>query len=246
MQAFEDLIDVLSSEFCNNPKLGPGVAVFGGVGKKIAARDASDFVSGFKAGLVKPHKKGQYRAAQSCASEQFFWSGSKKKEPRSVTLWVEPIIAVAALWRLHSQYEWPVEHLGTQSKRWGFDVCTYERPSPPTEPATSPMVIACEIKKTTKELDEMVMLMKKFISDPPPQDELKFSKEVNAFRKVEELRLLKPRYFWAVGPGGYNMTFRIAFHNDGAIVFADASGADLQFPGLIRQESTDRGSQPFT
>src|SRR5712664_1953376 len=42
-----------------------------------------------------------------------------------VTIWVEPIITVAVLSRLHFKWGWPKELIGTQSQKWEFDVTAY-------------------------------------------------------------------------------------------------------------------------
>lgn len=233
MDEFNEQIQKLLVEFCEAPGQHLSVKGFHNSCAQISIRDASDFVSAMNAKLVEPHRPRLYRAPQSCASEQFFWSGKKDVSPRKITLWIEPIITVAALSRLHFELGWPAEHLGTQSRRWGFDLCAYEEPTPASKPATSAMVIACEIKKSAVEIDVLIDLMRQFGSAPPGSIVAKSSKEKNALKKIEEMRSVTPRYFWAVGPDALNHAFAVTYVGGGKIEFARVQAADLQFKRLV-------------
>jgi hypothetical protein len=96
-QLFKDRIlgDLLPT-FCNHPSRGWGCEGFKEDWKNVSEKDAADFLLALDAGLIEHQGRGLYRAPKSMASEQFFWSGKKSALPRPVTLWVEPIITVAA------------------------------------------------------------------------------------------------------------------------------------------------------
>ena len=84
---------------------------------------------------------GFFLAPLSKAREQIFWTGSKNVDPRPLTLWIEPIITIGALAKLHVLYGWPAEKLGTQSKTWAFDLVGYGANK-------NDELLACEVKKS--------------------------------------------------------------------------------------------------
>eukprot|EP01036_Dinobryon_divergens_P060106 gene60106-80160_t len=85
LKAFEDriLTDLLPT-FCDDPKRASGSDGFRRDWERVSEADAEDFLRGIDNGLVKHVKRGLYRAARSCASEQFFWEGLKSVEPRPI------------------------------------------------------------------------------------------------------------------------------------------------------------------
>lgn len=237
MTEFDLLIKDLLMEFCGGPDPSLAVGGFQDTSAKISMRDKDDFVRAMKARLVHSVRPGQYRAPQSCASEQFFWSGRKSISPRRITLWVEPIITVATLARLHFELEWPAEYLGTQSPNWGFDLCAYEEPLADAEASTSAMVIAGEIKKSRDEIEDLIDLMTRFgagerLAAPPT------SRERNAYRKVDELRRLRARYFWAVGPDRMSHAFAVRHGPSDEIQLDLVPEEQLRFPALGRRAVT--------
>lgn len=212
--AFRDRIlnDFLPT-FCNDPSRSWDAAGFKQEWHKICEVDAADFLRGIDGELVKHEGRGLYRAPRSHASEQFFWSGAKQKTPRAITLWVEPIITVAVLARLHFDLGWPKELIGTQSKDWAFDVTTYLPVNPQVEH------IACEVKKSVTEIDQLIEHMIRFgkITDQlvPP----KAKKELNAFRKLRALRCRRPPLFWAAGPARSGYAFKVGYSGEGIVSF---------------------------
>ena len=155
IQTFQDRIlgDLLPA-FCDHPKRGWSCEGFKKDWKNISAKDAEDFLFALDAGLIEhDDERGLYLAPKSCAGEQFFWEGKKSVSPRPITLWLEPVITVAVLARLHFKWGWPKDLLGAQSRKEEFDVTAYSRSDSNNE------YLACEIKKTVKELDQMVELM---------------------------------------------------------------------------------------
>jgi hypothetical protein len=156
-------------------------------------------------------ERGLYRAPCSHACEQFFWSGLKRKKPRPITLWVEPIITVAVLARLHFELGWPKRLLGTQKKKgWTFDVAAYLSIDSEAE------YIVCEVKKRTAEIDRLLELMNRFGKSPYLDAALN---EQNAFRKVQALRSRRPPLFWAVGPEGLSHAFRVEYSEKDVVSF---------------------------
>src|SRR5690606_30736031 len=121
---FKDrLIDEWLAPFCERH----GYAMGGFVGasvEKLDPIDASDFLSAIDEGLVV-HDRGIFRAPCSKATEQIFWQGDKKSSPRRISLWLEPIITMAGLFRLYAKYGWPKSQLGMQSRTWAFDLVAY-------------------------------------------------------------------------------------------------------------------------
>ena len=195
------------------------------IGKKFPSKDAADFLSALDASLVEHQGRGLYRAPKSQASEQFFWSGNKNVSPRPVSLWVEPIITVAVLYRLHFKWGWPKDLLGTQSRKWEFDVTAYRASDLNNE------YVACEVKKTVAELDQLVELMQRLSADRDLRDAPKSSREKNAFRKLKGLQARHAPIFWAVGPNGANKVFRMTYTDGGAVTLKSASDDALTYPG---------------
>ncbi|MEH6792468.1 hypothetical protein [Parasphingorhabdus sp.] len=117
---YQILTDRLIPEFCSDPNRGLDVAGFQQKSIKVAEEDARYFMMAWNAGLIEHQGRGLYRAPNSAASEQFFWSGSRKAQPRSFTVWLEPVITVAGLARLNFDYGWPTCLIGTQSPDWAF------------------------------------------------------------------------------------------------------------------------------
>ena len=166
-------------------------------------------------------ERGLYRALKSSAGEQFFWSGSKHAAPRPFTLWLEPIITVAALGRLHWDHYWPIDLIGTQSSDWAFDLVAYRRGS-------MNEYIAGEVKKSEIELERLIDLMKR-LGRSPDAPVPKAGRERNAYKKVEALRSRKSPIFWAVGPAGYNHVFSVAYGADSIVELIPAGVEELKF-----------------
>lgn len=227
MKEFEErFLHDLVPTFCRETNRGYNLLSFKPEFHKVHEKDAHDFVRGFDSGLIKHVGRGLYRAPQSRAGETFFWEGEKKHKPRQITLWVEPIITVAVLSRLHFELGWPRELIGTQSIDWAFDVTTY------LETDHSGEYIACEVKKTESELRQLVHLMQHFGANC--QTEAKRGKEVNANKKVQGLRSRRAPIFWAVGPGGSHFVSKVSYSDSGLVVFEEASIAELRYPKLQR------------
>jgi len=224
LQAFQDrILKHLLPEFCNDSSRSWTADGFKADWQKITELDAADFLRGIDGGVIRHKGRGLYRAHLSYASEQFFWSGLRRKNPRPIYLWAEPIITIAVLARLHFDLDWPSELIGTQTKKvWAFDVATYWPQKPDVE------YIVCEVKKSPKELNLLVDLMNKFGADPHANQIAR--KEQNAYRKVKALRSSRPPLFWAVGPGGTSFAFRMGYLENGVISFQQIATQELRYP----------------
>jgi hypothetical protein len=218
------VLDDLLPKYCDDPSRGWGSAGFKQPDwSKVSKLDAKDFLRALDANLVEHVGRGQYLAPRSGAKEQFFWEGAKNVTPRPFSLWMEPIITVAGLARLHFEYGWPSKFLGTQPPGWAFDLVAYNRLDLVSEH------VACEIKKSTSERDQLVRLMQKFGGNNVQSEASMSGPEKNAFRKLEALRDRKVPIFWALGPGGAGDVFRMVYGEGGLVTFNPASEHDLRF-----------------
>lgn len=219
----EIVVPHLLREFCNDPSRNYGIDGFVESSIRVSERDAADFLRAYEAQLLLHKGRGLYRAPRSRASEQFFWQGRKDKVPRRITLWIEPIITIAVLARLHFDFKWPKELIGTQSAKWEFDVTAFRSHDQINEH------IACEVKKTPRELHQLIELMLVYVSNPP-QRVPTAPKELNAYRKVEGLKARQAPVFWAVGPDGASHIFKLSYGRNGITKFETATEAALYYP----------------
>lgn len=167
----------------------------------LAAIDAADFMQAIDDSLIS-HKDGIFSAAQSKAKEQIFWQGARDSVPRKVTLWLEPIITMAGLMRLHRDFQWPTRHLGLQSKSWAFDLVAYDA-------NLSSESLVCEVKKAAHEVDVLLKFMEQHLNTPAEAPSIFKGAERNAFKKVVELRKSTATVFWALGPNRYGYVFDV-------------------------------------
>lgn len=225
------ILNDLLPAFCNDSARNYDISGFRPDFSAVHELDASNFLRAFDAGLVQADGN-MYRAPRSYAREQLFWEGAIDQSPRLITLWIEPIITIATLARLHFDFDWPSELLGTQTSDWAFDVAVYH----PDDLANE--YVACEVKKSSKELASLIRMMKDFGASP--NREFANSKEKNAYKKVVGLRARRAPIFWAVGPGNDNVVFKVTYAEDGRIDLVEASQETLRFPrqaGEMQRES---------
>ncbi len=221
---FEKLLyERLVPEFCSAPARRLEPSSFRRESVQVSKFDARLFLAGFHAGLIEHQGRGIYSAAKSNATEQFFWEGPKAASPRPFTLWLEPVITLAALARLHFDLEWPSERIGTQSPDWAFDLVAML-------PNQASEHIAGEVKKSSKEVDDLMTLMIEFgpkpnAECPPPSD-----KRRNAFKKVVALRKRQPPLFWAVGPDADSRAYRVSYRGDVKLSFKRVDDDALKYP----------------
>jgi hypothetical protein len=108
---------------------------------------------------------------------------------------------------------------GYQSPGWAFDVTAYQPPDLKNEH------IACEVKKSVFEVDQLVALMAHF-GQNQPTGELGGHKK-NAHRKVQALRERRPPLFWAVGPD-VSQVFRVTY-DDELVMLKPTSSEELRY-----------------
>jgi len=138
-------------------------------------------------------------------------------------VWAEPIITIGAAGRLYSEFGWPREQIGLQSKgNWAFDLVAYDH-------AHVPLVV-CEVKKAEREIDDLVHWMAVYLSQPPLPAEPRQQKQRNAYRKVVGLRQMGPSVFWSLGPNNYSKVFRLVSGPNSSIeVLEDVDESALTF-----------------
>lgn len=110
--------------------------------ERLREADARDFLFAVDNALVH-HRDGIFTAACSKAKEQIFSHGNRNSVPRTIHLWLEPIITIAALSRLVRDFGWPVHRVGMQSRSWAFDLVGYAEDQE-TE------LLVCEVKNTER------------------------------------------------------------------------------------------------
>lgn len=230
--AFEALLyGQLIPQFCADQSRRCNAANFVRSSVKVSEEDAAYFLKAWEADLIQHAGRGIYRTAKGAAGEQFFWEGMKSKEPRPFSLWLEPVITVAGLARLHFDYGWPAHLIATQSIDWAFDLVAFH-------PESDRELIACEVKKTTTEVDQLISFMEQFCANPvhpePPS-----GKARNAFKKVSALRARRAAIFWALGPNGYSRIFRAVYGDDGTIRLNPVSNDELHFGNVQVATATD-------
>lgn len=177
---------------------------------KLSEADARDFMDAVDHGLVV-HEQGAFRAPCSRAKEYLFWEGASSVSPRRLTLWLEPVITIAGLWRMQRTFGWPAERLGAQSATYAFDFVGYQ-----ADQRTE--LVVCEVKPTRKAVDAMVSLMKthrgitrEALNDFKPA-------ERNALKKVIALRESNCHIFWALGPDNYGQVFAVTRDANGEVI----------------------------
>jgi hypothetical protein len=224
-KAFDRLItDRLIPEFCQNPKKPLAPESFKSETlSNVSEYDARYFLMAIKTGLIEHQGCGHYKAPLSGAAEQFFWEGPKTVQPQLFTLWVEPIITVAGLARLHLDHGWPKRFLGMQPDGWAFDLVAMY-------PGSQTMFVACEVKKTAKEVQDLLAFMRELAPDPAA-GEPKTGKALNAYKKILGLRKHRPQLFWALGPNGLSKVFHLEYGAGGQIELMPTSESALRFPG---------------
>lgn len=86
--------------------------------------------------------------------------------------------------------------------------------------------IACEVKKSTNEIDRLLELMSRFGKCLCVEAS---RNEQNAFRKLQALRSRRPPLFWAVGPAGLSHAFRVEYSGKGEVSFQEIEIQKLDY-----------------
>lgn len=209
--------------YCNDPKRNYSIEGFKPDTKKIAMEDARDFLRALDNEIVSDIGGGRFRMPQSKAFEVIFWEGLKKISPRPITLWHEPIITIAAIARLHFDFGWPVDCLGMQSEDGAFDLMAFMPQNLRNEH------IAGEVKKSSKELDNLLLDMNKSCIEVDLDYSSASPKRINAHNKLLGLRRCRAPLFWALGPGGDSRLFEVSYSSEGDISLNRTSDDRLHF-----------------
>lgn len=219
-QVFDILLErTLIPAFVSDASRGMTAASFRSETNKVTERDALDFLRGWHSGLAEHQGRGQYLFGDAHIKEQFFTSGTKAKIPRPYTLWLEPIITLGAITRLHLDYGWPASHLTAQSSDYAFDIMANDHVS---------LSIAGEVKKSAKEVEDLIRLMTEYGLDPE-RVEPSPQKEQNAFRKAKSLRENDANLLWIVGPDRLEHVFHVSRSDNGETVLTPGSPSDLRY-----------------
>ncbi len=223
LRRFMNLLEqTLIPDFCSSSARNVKPSEFRANLTRLSEIDMADFLRGWEAQLLPHIGDGLYRAPQSGASEQFFSLGRKANAPRTFTLWIEPIITLGVLARMHLDFGWPKALIGNHTKGdWAFDVFGYRSESDPR------LLIACEVKKSREEMDSLIGYMQSFGRQPSLSSVDLKSAGKNAFRKVKALRGHTPGIFWAVGPNRYEKVFSVQYSEGDVIDFEPISRQSL-------------------
>ncbi len=217
------LVDWLPA-YCNDSKRNYSIDGYKPGSNMVSALDASDFMRALDHKIVTDMGGGRYRMPQSKATEVIFWEGSKTTNPRAITLWLEPIITFATIARLHLDYGWPIDCLGTQSEKYEFDFMAFNPQNLKDE------YIAGEVKKSSKELDELLANMTANYNGAIPDFSADSSgKKKNAYNKLLGLHRCHAPFFWAVGPDGDSRLFEVFYSAEGNISLNKATDAHLYY-----------------
>lgn len=177
--------------------------------KSLEAFDAGWFIQAIDRNLVK-YESGGFRAPLSNGGEPIFWELEKSISPRPITLWREPVITIGAVARLQVEYGWPINALGTQSRRsWAFDLVGYGDDG-------ARELLLCEVKKSDREIEKLQAYMLEYCASDPLEAEPDQKERKNAYRKVKDIRVAWPERVWLLGPGGRGTVFDIEREKESA------------------------------
>ncbi|TAT70000.1 hypothetical protein [Rhizobium ruizarguesonis] len=188
----------------------------------VSEADACDFLRAIEGGLVTHVGRGLYSASKSSAKEQLFWEFDKGAIPRTFAIWLEPVITIAALARLHFEYGWPAELIGTQSKKWEFDLVAYSKQDAENES------IAAEIKKSAKEAEKLVEHITS-LSGAGMVDVTGNAAMRNSIKKYNGLVERGAKVFWIVGPAKLNYIFNVEQLGDKRIALTPGEEGLLRY-----------------
>jgi hypothetical protein len=194
--------------YCDDPKRRYSIAGYKVRSNKVTSQDAQDFLRALDNGVVADSGGGRYRMPQSKANEVIFWEGSRTKIPRPVTLWMEPVITIASIARLHLDYGWPKRCLGMQSTKWEFDLMAFLPQDLEAEH------IAGEVKKSVRELDCLIANLLDLCEDGKVDANMLPRSHVNAYKKYKGLLRSRAPLFWAIGPGNISHLFEVSYPSE--------------------------------
>lgn len=210
--------------YCNDPKRRYAIEGFNAGSKTVSEQDARDFLRAINQKVVSVDSGGRFRAPQSKTHEVLFWEQSTLTKPRPITLWLEPIITIAAVARLHLDYGWPIDCLGMQSEDSAFDVTAFRPDDLKNE------YIAGEVKDSATQLDRLLAHMNHCCAEGDSECSAPKTRK-NAHRKIAGLKRCRAPIFWAIGPNGGSRLFDVMYRDDGKITLNRTEEAKLFFSG---------------
>lgn len=190
--------------YCHDPRRNYDPTGFAAASIKVGEADARDCMAAIDRQVVVDTGGGRFRAPRSLTHEVLFWEGARAISPRPISLWLEPVITLAALARLHVTYAWPTDALGAQSKDWAFDLAAYE-PNPDAPPA-----ILGEVKKSPRELEQLKEDLLALSSGGALE-----SVRRNSAKKWQAILEAKPGLVWLVGPNEESYVYELEFSDRG-------------------------------
>lgn len=218
---FDDLLQQkLIPEFCSDPKRSMDISGFLPETNFVTERDAADFLRAWKAGFAVHQDHGRYHICEGRLIDQFFWERGKAVPGRRFSLWMEPVITMGALARLHFDLSWPKNLLVSQPGTWAFDLAALT-------PDRKTAAIAGEVKKTRREVENLLRYMRT-LGESPDATEPSSGPARNAFRKVSALRGELAPIFWAIGPEGYEQVFSVDYDQAPLIRFVSVDRESLR------------------
>ncbi len=180
----------------------------------VSEPDAIDCMLAIDERVMADRGGGRYWAPRSSAQEVLFWDGTRKIHPRSIWLWLEPVITFAGVGRLHWKFGWPTSKLGTQPPGWAFDVAAYKSES------DGETDILGEVKKSLRELDQLRRDLLS-LSEGIPEASVK----ANSLKKWKALIAQKPRVLWLLGPSGAEYVYLPSYDHNVATLHQASSAA---------------------
>ena len=227
LERFDDILQSrLVPEYCQGAFLASTRAEFRLSRWRFNEEDARYFVMAWEAKLIEHDGGGKYKAPRNSSCEKFFNIGSKNVLPRTFTLAQEAVLTVGVLARLHLDFGWPRNFLGTQSIDYAFDAIAYLPEVAPAE------YIACEVKKGPVEVENLLCDMRTLGAvHASVIDNVKLNaRQRNAFKKILGLRKGRAPIFWAVGPCGVSKVFSVSYQYDGTLNLIPDNEKALIFP----------------
>lgn len=205
---FNELLETtLIPQYCTHPTMGMKPQGFKNNIAKLSSADIKLFMQAWDIGFIQYARNGSYSLGKANATEKFFWEGRKGSEIRSFSLWLEPIITAGVLARMHINLGWPINLIGAQSKRdWAFDAVAYKDTNDQNG------YVLCEVKKTTREADQLAAYMKEYIAAPPVVEDSLRGARLNAYRKVKALRVRRSAFLWLAGPDKYGLVYEVNYN----------------------------------
>jgi hypothetical protein len=208
--------------YCNDSGRCYAAEGFRADAKQVTDADARDFLRALDLKVVSVDGGGRFRMPQSKTHEVIFWEHSTLITPRPITLWLEPIVTIAAIARLHLDYGWPKECLGMQSQDSAFDLMAFKPPDFENEH------IAGEVKDSARQLYRLLEHMNQCCAEGDSECSAPKIRK-NAHRKVAGLKRCRAPIFWALGPGGDSRVFQVSYGNDGSIALKQTAKKNLRF-----------------